>query len=91
MYNSILQITLSDVFDINQIEYNISWMLKADTVKVVNHYINNKKLTEIVNTDNGYNITWDSKESYQEFVVEDLYLSLVNQLEELGVSIAWLE
>lgn len=91
MYNSILQITLSDIFDINQVEHNISWMLKADIVKVVNHYINNKKLTEIVNTDNGYNITWDSKESYQEFVVEDLYLSLVNQLEELGVSIAWLE
>jgi len=91
MYNSILKITLSDIFDINQTEYSISWMLKADIVEVINQYIKNKKLTEIVNTDNVYSITWNSKESYKEFVVEDLYLNLVNQLEDLGVSISWLE
>jgi hypothetical protein len=91
MYINTLKITLSDIFDINQTEYSISWMLKADIVEVINQYIKNKKLTEIVNIDNGYSITWNSKEGYKEFVGEDLYLNLVNQLEDLGVSISWLE
>jgi len=91
MYKTILQISLLDAFDINVAESSISWSRKADVVDCVNGYIKGKKLIEIIKDDNDYSVTWNSKESYDQFVSEDLYLSMVSELQELGVSISWKE
>lgn len=91
MYKNILQINLLDIFDINIVESTISWARKAEIVNSVNQYIKGKKLIEIVKENNDYSITWNSKESYDQFVSEDLYLSMVSELQELGVSISWKE
>ena len=60
-------------------------------VDVVNNYIKQKTLTEIVKTNDGYSVTWKDNESFQHFILEDLYLNLVDNLKELGVFISWKE
>jgi hypothetical protein len=91
MYKNTLQINLLDAFDIHVAESTISWSRKADVVNCVNGYIKEKKLIEIIKEKDDYSITWNSQESYDQFVTEDLYLSMVSELQELGVSISWKE
>jgi hypothetical protein len=91
MYINTLKINLSDTFIIDNAEQSISWKVKADMVDVVNNYIKQKTLTEIVKTNDGYSVTWKDNESFQRFILEDLYLNLVDNLKELGVFISWKE
>lgn len=91
MYNIQLKINLLDIFDINIAESTISWIQKAELVRIVNTYIKQNKLIEIVKNYGGYNITWNNRDSFDNFVSEDVYLSIVTELEELGVSISWKE
>lgn len=90
MYKTLLQINLFDT-PRGFVEASISWLTKSDVVKCVNEYIKGKKLIEIIKEDNAYLISWSSKESYKEFLSEDVYLSIVSELQELGVSISWKE
>ena len=89
MYKNILKVTVLNLSDVNEAEASISWLEKAEIVEGVNNYIRNKKLIEIIKEDNHYIISWNTKESYQEFVNEILYVSTVAKLEELGISISW--
>lgn len=91
MYKVNLKITLMDIFDINIVESSISWMEKAELVNVVNQYIKQRKLIEIVKNYMGYTITWDDEKSFNNFISEVLYNSIVSRLQELGVSITWKE
>jgi len=91
MYTNILKINLSDTFVIDNAEQSISWKVKAEMVDVVNFYIKHKRLTEIVKTNDGYSVTWKDNDSFQNFILEDLYLNLVSKLNGLGVFISWKE
>lgn len=91
MYKVNLKITLMDIFDINIVESSISWMEKAELVNVVNQYIKQRKLIEIVKNYRGYTVTWDDEKSFNNFISEVLYNSIVSRLQELGVSITWKE
>jgi hypothetical protein len=90
MYKTLLQIDLSDT-PRGFVEASISWLTKSNVVKCVNDYIKGKKLKEIIKEGDAYLISWSSKESYKEFLSEDVYLSVVSRLKELGVSISWKE
>ena len=91
MYTNILKINLSDTFVIDNAEQSISWKVKAEMVDVVNFYIKLKRLTEIVKTNDRYSVTWKDNDSFQNFILEDLYLNLVSKLNGLGVFISWKE
>lgn len=80
-----------DIFDINIVESSISWMEKAELVNIVNQYIKQRKLIEIVKNYGDYTITWDDEKSFNNFISEVLYNSIVSRLQELGVSITWKE
>jgi hypothetical protein len=91
MYNTFLNIELSKEFDINTTDENISWSKKADLVAVVNRYITNKQLVEILKVNEDYAFTWDNQESYKKFITENIFVEMFFLLKNSGVFISWME
>ena len=91
MYNTFLNIELSKEFNINTTDESISWSKKADLVSIVNQYIINKQLIEILKVNDDYVVTWDNQESYKKFITENLFVEMFFLLKNLGVLISWKE
>ena len=91
MYNTFLNIELSKEFNINTTDESISWSKKADLVSIVNQYIINKQLIEILKVNDDYVVTWDNQESYKKFITENLFVEMFFLLKNSGVFISWKE
>lgn len=91
MYNTFLNIELSKEFDLDAIDESISWSKKADLVSIVNQYITNKQLVEILKVNEDYVFTWDNQDSYKKFITENLFVEMFFLLKNSGVFISWKE
>ncbi len=91
MYNTFLNIELSKEFDLDATDESISWYKKADLVYIVNQYITNKQLVEILKVNEDYVFTWDNQDSYKKFITENLFVEMFFLLKNSGVFISWKE